>query len=397
MAVSPTLQQWRLRWQVARHQRLPGGRVLAGHHHDNVVVPLREPLASLVRANAGDVVTIRTPRRTLEVVLRAWHEEAAVVEAVLTHLPDLPRPLRPSHRARSALGGATRSAVYTYVEGTTLADTEPEGAPVGEGTMRRIAGIFGQLAAVPRDRLPPLPSSQAWPEDGDSAGFLTRLAHHAETRVHQPNRGLFGPLLDDLGVPRDAVQRFENLAKSLTTRPFGLLHTDIHRSNLVVRPGGELCLVDWELALYGDPLHDLATHLVRMRYTAEERLRMTALWRAEMVSRGLGARLEGMGDPARDVGDLARYLDFECAQSVHADTMRAALALPWAPTDADYATASATVRGALLKARRSLDLVHVPTSARAEEALRAWYARYRPLAHRYGRTRDAVRRPALPR
>ncbi|THA25729.1 aminoglycoside phosphotransferase family protein [Streptomyces sp. RKND-216] len=385
MPLPPTLHQLHLHWHVNRHQRAPDGRVLAGHHHHNVVVPLRQPLATLVSAEVGEVVTIRARRRTLGVVLRAWEDEAAVVEAVRPQFPELPRPL---HALR-------RGSVYTYVDGTSLAETEPPGRPVQNGTMRRIAGIFGRLATVDGHRLPPRPAGdahEAWPDEGDSAGFLARLARHAEHRVHLPNRRRFGQLFDDLEVPRDAVARFEITAKSLTPRPFGLLHTDIHRSNLVVRPGGDLCLVDWELALYGDPLHDLATHLARMRYGKQERLRMVELWRQEMLSRDLHARVAGMGGGRRD-GDLARYLDFEYAQSVHADTMRAALSLPGSPTAAEFVAAAAAVRRALRRAQAPLDLVHVPTRKAVEEALRAWHARHHSVSGTLARVLGAVRRP----
>lgn len=390
MPLQPTLHQWQLHWHVTRHQRDPNRRVLVGHHHHNVVVPLRKPLASLVRADVGDVVTIRARRRTLDVVLRAWEDEAAVVEAVLPEFPELPRPLHPFRRG----------ALYTYVDGTSLAEREPHGRPVRTRTMKGIAGIFGRLTAVAGDRLPPLTAVGEWPEDGDSTGFLSRLARHAEQHVHRPNRKHFGELFDELGVPRDAVERFEIIAKSLTPRPFGLLHTDIHRSNLVVRPGGDLCLVDWELALYGDPLHDLATHLVRMRYTKQEQLRMVGLWREEMISRGFQERVADMGSGRRD-GDLARYLDFEYAQSVHADTMRAALSLPGAPTTAEFAAAASAVRGALRKAQAPLDLVHVATRKAIEEALRSWHARHRSVAGSVTRTVSrafhVVRRPAVRR
>lgn len=54
----------------------------------------------------------------------------------------------------------------------------------------------------------------------------------------------------------------------MVSRPFSLLHTDLHRDNVIFSYHGDppLICVDWELATYGDPVHDLATHLVRTAY-----------------------------------------------------------------------------------------------------------------------------------
>lgn len=362
MATPLTPRHWRLWWHFVRHRRQPGGRTLSGHHNHNYVVALREPLASIVGAREGELAKFRTRLRTIEVVPRLWRDEAEVLRAVTPYLP-VPRPLE-TLRGR---------ALHSFVAGGTLGERVPRGEALPESTLRGIAALFGRMAAAPDSELPARPAD--WPEDGDSEGFLQRLADFAEHDVHLRNRPEFGGLFAELGIPLDAVSRFRIKAGSLRPRPFGLLHTDIHRENLLLPDGGGLCLIDWENALYGDPLHDLATPLVRMDYGPGERRRMVALWRQEMAGSGLTGRLAGLdGRLAHTDDDLGVYLDFEYAQSVYPDTMRAARALPRRPCDEDYERATARVHRALRRVRGPLGLTSVPGPRSVNRALRDWRA-----------------------
>jgi hypothetical protein len=353
-AACPTAwERWRLRWHFERHRRRRGGLLLHGHHHHNYVVELREPLASIVRETPGRLGKFRTRLETVQVLPRVWHE-GDVLRALRPVLPGVPRVLLTlGHRA-----------LHSYVEGVPLCETAPPGSPLGEETLRRIAALFGDIADVPAENLPPLPPGWG---SGGSAGFLTSLADFARREVHWRNLPRFGSLFRRLGVPDDALERFTRDAKLLHDRPYSLLHADIHRANLLRRKDGGLALVDWECALLGDPLHDLATHLVRMEYTAQERRRMVELWRREMRQRGLPGRLAGMEQ------DLPVYLDFEYAQSVFPDTLRAARALPSAAGESDFDVAAASVHRALLRAEGPLGLPGVPGHQEVKDALRAWH------------------------
>ncbi|MDG9702955.1 phosphotransferase family protein [Streptomyces sp. DH37] len=373
MPSRPRVPAWLLRWELERHLRRRDGVTLQGHHNENLVVDLSLPLALAAGVRRGERGKFRTSLRTVEVVPRLW-DEAAVVEAVRAYVPEVPRCL--------AVAGDT--ALYAYAEGAPLAQRAPRGTRVGEPVLSRIATIFGHLSEVPVSALPELPAD--WPADGDSAGFLRRLADFAEERVHRANRREFGQLFDDLGIPRRAMDRFLADARSLRSRPFGLLHTDLHRDNLIeLGDGGGLSVIDWEIALYGDPLHDLATHLVRMGYVEEERERLEGLWRAEMRRRGHGDRLAGME------ADLGLYVDFEIGQSVYPDALRAALALPPDADDTAYARAAARVHRALRRARAPLRIAALPSEDAVGEALRAWHAgrgRTAPGRTDPGRARD---------
>ncbi|MGW6013872.1 aminoglycoside phosphotransferase family protein [Streptomyces sp. NPDC055210] len=336
------------------------GLVVSGHHNTNRIAHLRQPLAFLLGAESGKVLAkFRTPLPTVEVVPRIWRRESDVLRAVAAHVGEVPR----------CLADFDSWSLHGYLDGRALADENP-GGQLGSARLLEFAEFFARLAGVPVGELPPLP--EGWPDDGDSRGFLAWLARFAEQKVHQSNRSRFGGLFDAVGVPVDAMDRFMRSVPKLTNRPFSLLHTDVHRANVVVvsdSEGGHLSVIDWELALYGDPLHDLATHLVRMNYDKSEQDLMTLMWTDAMRRAGHGEMTDGM-----DV-DLPVYLRFEYAQSVFPDVMRAALALPGHPGEQDLTAAAERVARALRTAREPLGLTEkVPDLRDVGKALREWHA-----------------------
>jgi aminoglycoside phosphotransferase (APT) family kinase protein len=67
----------------------------------------------------------------------------------------------------------------------------------------------------------------------------------------------------------------------LTQRPFVCVHADVHRKNMIV-DGGFSTFLDWELALWGDPVYDLAVHIHKMAYLPEEHEALVSRWLADM-------------------------------------------------------------------------------------------------------------------
>ncbi|MFD0311066.1 aminoglycoside phosphotransferase family protein [Streptomyces sp. NPDC127119] len=335
--------------------------MVSGHHNTNRIAHLRQPLAFLLGAESGKVLAkFRTPLPAVEVVPRIWPCESEVLRAVAAHLGEVP----------SCLADFDTWSLHGYLDGRALADENP-GGQLGSARLLELAEFFARLAGVPVGELPPLPED--WPDEGDSRGFLAWLARFAEQKVHQSNRSRFGGLFDAVGVPVDAMDRFMRSVPKLTGRPFSLLHTDVHRANVVVvsdSEGGHLSVIDWELALYGDPLHDLATHLVRMNYDKPEQDLMTLMWTDAMRRAGHGDMTDGMD------ADLPVYLGFEYAQSVFPDVMRAALALPGRLGQRDLAEAAERMSRALRRAREPLGLTDdAPDVRDVGAALREWRAK----------------------
>lgn len=233
------------------------GLMSRGHHNRNYVLPLTEAMARHVSCDPGTSVIVRTRRaEALPVVIRTWREPD-ILRAVEGTLPHVPR----------CVASRAGTAVHSYVDGLPLSAICPNGKPVDGVLVKAMVGLLAQMSRVRREALPPLPDG--WPRSNkDSQGFLRTLAHLTDRQIRRPNWSEFGGLFAALGIPEDALVRLADRVPVMARRPHSLLHTDLHRDNVIVTYRGEppLICVDWELATYGDPLHDLATHLVRMRY-----------------------------------------------------------------------------------------------------------------------------------
>ncbi|MFE9056282.1 phosphotransferase family protein [Streptomyces mutabilis] len=340
--------------QLVESRRLRGrGEVVRGHHNINYVRRSGLVLALLLGAVPFTRFKYRVPLPAVEVVPRIWPREAEVLGVVCRYLREVPR----------CLADLGEGSVHRYRTGRTLGDSGVT-ATVGEELMRSFASFFVRTARVPVAELPARPDD--WPRDGDSQGFLDWLVRFTQERVHLPNRDRFGALFDAAGVPEDAMARFAVRHRCRASRPFRLLHTDVHRANVVVR-GRRLAVIDWELAIFGDPLHDLATHLVRMGYGKEEQERMTELWAGAMTEAGLTELTAGLHE------DLPVFIAFEHAQSVFPDVMRAALDLPEGADTGRFDAAADRIERATRRAREPLRLVDVPGRDRIVEALREWH------------------------
>ncbi|GGX28803.1 hypothetical protein GCM10010297_57870 [Streptomyces malachitofuscus] len=361
----------RLRGFVERATRC--GLASSGHHNQNYVLPLTEPEARLLGREPGTSVTVRIRRsEALPVVIRTWDNEDEILGAVKGILPHVPQ----------CLAKGAGFAIHSYVEGVPLSSVCGNDKPVDTLLIKALAGLLAQMAQVRRGTLPPLPSG--WPRNGtDSQGFLRKLAQLADQQIRQPNWAAFGGLFAALGIPEDALIKLAGRTPVMARRPYSLLHADLHRDNLIVSYGGTLPLicVDWELATYGDPLHDLATHLVRMRYPAHQWPEVIEAWE-EAMRRIRPAAVNGLAK------DLSHYLAFERAQSVFPDVMRAARSLEESFSQKNLDEATAEVSRALGAAAVPLRLRSVPGEQEIERALFRWVASRRDLG-------GAERRPAV--
>ncbi|MGA5039528.1 phosphotransferase [Streptomyces capoamus] len=341
-----------LREFVAR--AVAGGRASEGHHHRDHVVPLTEPPAGLLGREPGTLVVVRVPRPdAVPVAIRTWAGEAEILRAVRRVLPQVPE----------CLAEGPGYAVHSHVDGAVLADVCGPGKPVAGPLLKDLAELLAAIVQVRGGALPPLPAHR--PRDHtDSQSFLRTLAHLADQQIRRPNRHRYGGLFTALGVPEDALARFADRVPAMTRRPYGLLHGDLHRGNLVLPAAGDgppHCL-GWELAGYGDPLHDLAVHLVRMRYPEHQRREVVDAW-AEAVQRVRPAATAGLHR------DLGHYLAFEHAQSLYADVIRAARSLEDSFGPERLRQATDTVRAALRAAARPLRLGRVPGPDEIERIL----------------------------
>ncbi|MET9495760.1 phosphotransferase [Streptomyces sp. NPDC006552] len=337
---------------------------LKGYHHETYVISLDATVG--VPGACGEAVRwkCREPREGLFWFdRRCFASEEVVVEALNGRVARIPELIE--------TGGVR---LQRFIEGTTLGSRYGAGSAVPERLVRQVLEVVGELARIrpatvtvkcvcaPEDRVP----------DGDSAGFLTRLVHFTETQVYRARQDEYGALFAALGVHEVAFKYLRERAADLRERPFTLLHADLHRENLILDRSGELWVIDWELAMFGDPLYDLATHLHLMDYPRSQRRRVVELWRGTLGR--TGAR--GLDE------DLPVLLGYKRAQSVFTDVIRSALTL----ADGAGARAGAArlpevarkLHGVLVRGAGPLGIHSVPSARAVGTALRTWLSRRTP-------------------
>ena len=251
-------------------------------------------------ATANGPVIVRMPIPGTDIMDLAIWPESGVLRSIRGAVTHAPRLLY-AH-------DFPRFQVLEFVDGELLDRLAPRGVPVPGHVIGDVAEVFGQLCRIAQDRLPPLPPD--WPASGATADFARRLSA-VTAAVYAGFRPEFGELFTGLGIPADPVAPILARWATLHPRPFRLLHTDIHRKNMILA-GGRTYFLDWELALWGDPLYDLAVHLHKMGYLPEEYAAAQAAWLAAVP----GDASEGWQP------DVDSYLAHERVKSAIVDTVR---------------------------------------------------------------------------
>ncbi|MEU6146612.1 phosphotransferase [Streptomyces sp. NPDC047081] len=331
---------------------------LLGYHHETYVIPL--PLGT---SADGGRWKCREPRgNLLWFDRRCFVSEEQLLKALagrIEHIPDV--------------FDVDSTGLQRFIEGQTLGSLYAFGEALPEPILDQIIVLFEQLAQVAPETLTieRRCEKEDRPADGDTNGFLERLIHFTQRRVYEENLEDFGGLFADLGLSEKSFTRLREHTAHLEERPFCLLHADLHRENFIIDPQQQLWTIDWELAMVGDPLYDLATHLYLMQYPEEQRKWMEKLW-AEAVDGIRPRSSEGLEH------DLPRLLDYKRAQSVFTDVIREALSLGAGP---DVATrldqAGRKLHQVLTAATEPLGL-SVPSSEKIRAALARW-RRERPV------------------
>jgi aminoglycoside phosphotransferase (APT) family kinase protein len=256
-----------------------------------------------------------------------------------------------------------------FVEGSTLGELFPSGEAVPDAVLAQIQGLFRQLVDITADTLSV--ERRCSPEDraveGDSAEFLDRLICFTQAQVYERNLPEYEALFAGLGLGPDSFRYLRKRVAGLQDRPFCLLHADLHRENFILDPAGKLWAIDWELAMFGDPLYDLATHLYLMRYPARQERILIQRWceTVEAIRRGSS---RGWFD------DLPKLRDFKKAQSVFTDVIRETQSLR---VEGQFdrrrlRRAAEKVWGVLRGAAAPLGLETVPSLLETEAALSHW-------------------------
>ncbi|MFF1699555.1 phosphotransferase [Streptomyces sp. NPDC058257] len=233
-------------------------RVFKGTAHLNTVVRVdgvERPV--VVRRKAGAVPRQEGGFLSEHAVLAAIEKSQAGVSA--------PRIL-----ALGISGRGDLFAVHSY-EGPLVGE-QPPNHPVHGLLPNEADNLVDQLHALTRvDHRGLDPAAPQTGFYGRLSAELVRFVHSLskETQRQARSRGLpNGWRLQEILGRHDT-----------TPRPSVLLHGDLNPWNLVRSgPGGRLTMIDWELAMIGDPLYDLVRHLHLTPTRVEIRQRLFARW-----------------------------------------------------------------------------------------------------------------------
>ncbi|MET7293380.1 phosphotransferase [Streptomyces griseoloalbus] len=328
---------------------------LQGYHHETYVFPL----AAEAGAASAARWKCREPRAgLLWFDRRCFASEEQLLHALSGRITSIP--------GIREFGGLR---LQRFIEGRTLGALRKSGRPVPGPLLRQVVGLFRELVEVTPETLVVKRRCEARdrPESGDTNGFLERLVCFTEESVYRSNLDAFATLFEDVGVDGDTFKNLRKHVSGLTERPFCLLHADLHRENFIVDPGQRLWTIDWELAMLGDPLYDLATHLYLMRYPEWQARGLTSQWVAAVEEVRPGSSKGWQHD-------LGLLLDYKKAQSVFTDVIRAALSLAPEPGPGgrDVGRAGAKLNRILTGAAVPLGLESVPAPDRIAQALVRW-------------------------
>ncbi|GAB2878977.1 phosphotransferase [Streptomyces mayteni] len=360
---------------------------LRGNHRDWEVVEAEGELAALGRLKTGRTrpgVTRFDPRCFV-------NEEDVLIELALLGM----QRIAPVYKL---VGADDELRVHGYIEGQPLSAIRPPGTALTGSELAQIVNLFGELATIQPSafalahRCPPVLRPHT------STQFLQTLIRFTRRRVYAVHRPLLQDLFTALRIGPTVLSPNGPLAREaarLTDRPFCLLHGDLHRDNLIVAESdGMMWTIDWELALIGDPLYDLATHLHLMRYPPKQEHALLLRW-----ARVMDAVLPGSADAL--ARDLPRYLAYKRVQSVFTDVIRQAhlvQATPPAQLAEQLPRTVEMVHGAMRRAARPMGLGRVPSPRAVEAAYAAWYVSAPPVAPAapLDRERRAATRPGGP-
>ncbi|MEV7032775.1 aminoglycoside phosphotransferase family protein [Streptomyces sp. NPDC093272] len=328
---------------------------LHGYHHETYVFPL----SGEMEGDRSGRWKCREPRADLLWFdRRCFDSEEQLLRSLSGRIEGIPDLIE--------VGGI---GLQRFIEGDTLGCFHRSGTAVPDLFLSQIMHLFGQMIEVLPEDLSAERRCEAEdrPEDGDTNGFLERLVLFTEQRVYQANLDRFAGLFEDLWLGEESFRYLRKNVSGLKERPFCLLHADLHRENFIVDAGQRLWTIDWELAMVGDPLYDLATHLHLMRYPARHARAVARRWR-ETVQ---GVRSDSTNGWEHD---LRRLLAYKRAQSVFTDVIRTALELD---TGSEVgrrriAPAAFKLRRVLADAAPVLGLDQPPGTRRIVTALMRW-------------------------
>lgn len=198
--------------------------------------------------------------------------------------------------------------IQEYLPVPVVDDLFPRGSKLPQYFISDIVEFYSKLFELPFDWLQPY--LKGWVTEGNTDGFFEQILMVTD-RIYEKYFPHYHELYNQLGIPEAPVTKFRQFIHRLKHRPFAICHSDIHRKNCLLVEN-TIWVIDWELALIGDPCYDISVHLSKMLYQPEEEE-----YFLELISKKINNKfLNGFYD------DYNLYKNHEYFKSVIVDTIR---------------------------------------------------------------------------
>jgi len=196
-----------------------------------------------VRHSGGSLVLVLRgdPPKDKQLIETDRAQEFEVLSAVAAAGVRTPRA-RYFDDSGTALG--TRALVIDYTLSESVIPYAARGGDL-TGLAERLAEAMASFHSIPLDRLPArLARPNSWEE-------------YIGTRIDEWRRSAKSHV-EDLPILRYIAAWLD--ANRPAPVPLGLVHGDCSTANMLLTPDGHIELIDWELAVIGDPREDIGYH-----------------------------------------------------------------------------------------------------------------------------------------
>lgn len=154
--------------------------------------------------------------------------------------------------------------IISYLPGQRIVDLYPAGILVPDSLIEFIRTSMSELYRVNREALGAVLAESPWPQAADNEEFLPCLLSWL-TGVYESSSPAEKDCMRAIGLPADPFDA-RNFPLAATGRTFRLCHGDLQRENILAAPGNRYSVLDWEMAVWGDPVWDVASHMHRAAY-----------------------------------------------------------------------------------------------------------------------------------
>ncbi len=266
----------------------------------------------------GRPVIVRAPTNRRDDMEPRQFDEARILQAARTAGVRVPKVLWQESEPPFQ--------VHEFLNGTIVNEVAPRGTELPTTFIEEVVSALVLLGDV---------QSAMLDASGESTGtdFLRSLINR-ERRIYQWCRSGMPQIYQWLRLPDDPFEIVFVEAGRLNCRPFRLCHGDIERRNCLIYDG-EIAFLDWELALWADPLWDLSIHVTRTQYLGAEAQRFLELVQNRLPAVALSGLMPDMDVYARyeylraAVNDTYRYVAGVMTNSTQQTATELAYELEW--------------------------------------------------------------------